>query len=698
MDFSAFKEANGQWTRKRDEVLVGYVNSVAATRRLTLRGLLGASWSLVAPRTEAEERALVAALGGPEVLTRAQDALASSPAVHATVSQPPSLAQILSARFELLRLFNASLCESMGLLELSAWRTPRSPAANLSACASILFDLVKRVMWEEALLRSRVEGSTRLELVLDFGRAMARRGSSDGRHSVFAQAFRALRGVSAAKLRLHGKVYRATLRGMGSHDDGGPYRQSFSQYCAELQSIPGVGLLLPCANHVNDIHINRDKWLPDPSAKSGTQLAMFEFLGQLMGIAIRNKEYLDLRLPSLVWKQLANQCPTLEDLRAVDLLAVSNAERLELLMRDSHEATGGMDAEAYFVSADAEDYLAPDGTGPLYEGTSDHEAGDEDEDEQSVAEFSSDAEGDHGLTLSPPRRPRLPESSRRAPQSSSSEPEAFYFTTFALDGSIVELCPRGALRRVTPQNVAEWKQLHLAFKLHEFDLQVDAMRRGLATIVPQRMLTLFTADEVELMVCGHPRVDLALLREMTVYSDCQATDPHVLQFWRVLEGFTEEERAAYVRFVWGRSRLPVNRDHWKQPHRVATFYPPRAASLDHSGERGGTSARGNDDDYLPFAHTCYFTIDVPRYSSEAVMRRKLLFAIQNCTEIDGDQTSAGRRAAAMGFDILGSSEDEDGEDEEDESAVEEDDEVGLELDLDLDLDHIMSGDWVLDEF
>eukprot|EP00808_Paulinella_micropora_P022290 g44238.t1 len=39
---------------------------------------------------------------------------------------------------------------------------------------------------------------------------------------------------------------------------------------------------------------------------------------------------------------------------------------------------------------------------------------------------------------------------------------------------------------------------------------------------------------------------------------------------------------------------------------------------------------------LPIAHTCFFSIDLPPYRSVAQMRRKLLYAIFNCTAIDVD--------------------------------------------------------------
>lgn len=42
---------------------------------------------------------------------------------------------------------------------------------------------------------------------------------------------------------------------------------------------------------------------------------------------------------------------------------------------------------------------------------------------------------------------------------------------------------------------------------------------------------------------------------------------------------------------------------------------------------------------LPHAHTCFFSIDIPEYKSEKIMRAKILTAITMCGEIDTDGTA-----------------------------------------------------------
>jgi len=42
------------------------------------------------------------------------------------------------------------------------------------------------------------------------------------------------------------------------------------------------------------------------------------------------------------------------------------------------------------------------------------------------------------------------------------------------------------------------------------------------------------------------------------------------------------------------------------------------------------------DFMLPVAHTCFFSIELPRYTKYEVLRAKLLYAITNCQAIDTD--------------------------------------------------------------
>ena len=49
---------------------------------------------------------------------------------------------------------------------------------------------------------------------------------------------------------------------------------------------------------------------------------------------------------------------------------------------------------------------------------------------------------------------------------------------------------------------------------------------------------------------------------------CSESDPVIEFFWRALREFTTEERSMYLRFVWGRSRLPLTSKEFTMKHQI----------------------------------------------------------------------------------------------------------------------------------
>jgi len=262
-------------------------------------------------------------------------------------------------------------------------------------------------------------------------------------------------------------------------------------------------------------------------------MAMYEFVGVLMGIALRTSNTLNLDLPSMVWKQLLDEEVDQSDLEAVDKLCIQALTELSNLNQQKF------------------DYLVME-----------------------------------------------------------------KFTTLTSDGKEVELKPNGKEIPVTFEMRDEFVRLSVQYRLHEGDQHIRAIKKGLHAIVPANMLSLFSGYDLELMVCGNPMVDLKVLRKHTQYRHISAGSTLIKNLWKCLESFNMEERQLFLRFVWGRSRLPVSEGDWTQEFTVL--------------------ALNAGDDKLPISHTCFFSLDLPMYSSYEVMRKKLLFAIFNCQAIDID--------------------------------------------------------------
>ena len=109
--------------------------------------------------------------------------------------------------------------------------------------------------------------------------------------------------------------FTPAFRGEQVQGLGGPYRALFTDFSKELVL---SGLLIPCPNSQVNIGNNRDKFVLNPSRSSALDLAMYRFLGQLMGMAMRTGATLTLDLPPFVWKALVGEQVTAADLRDVD--------------------------------------------------------------------------------------------------------------------------------------------------------------------------------------------------------------------------------------------------------------------------------------------------------------------------------------------------------------------------------------------
>ncbi|MES1917773.1 MAG: hypothetical protein MHM6MM_009479 [Cercozoa sp. M6MM] len=142
------------------------------------------------------------------------------------------------------------------------------------------------------------------------------------------------------------------------------------------------------------------------------------------------------------------------------------------------------------------------------------------------------------------------------------------------------------------------------------------------------------------MVCGRREIDIGLLRRNTQYRHgIHADDEHIKRFWRVLTSFSHEQRQKFLRFVWGQSRLPHDDAAFERPFEVLRYFPPgvpaTAPDRDTDADAFAAFQRAHDA-ALPVSHTCFFSMELPNYSSDETMREKLLYAVHNCQAIDTD--------------------------------------------------------------
>jgi len=184
-----------------------------------------------------------------------------------------------------------------------------------------------------------------------------------------------------------------------------------------------------------------------------------------------------------------------------------------------------------------------------------------------------------------------------------------------------ELKPDGTNCTVTNTNVDEYIQLQMQYRLLDrVKEQVKALLTGFYDVIPEALLSVFDFQELELLLCGLPEIDIQDWRHNTEYTGeferKGASHKVVKWFWEVVDDdFDEERKARLLQFVTGTSGVPA---------------------------QGFRALQGNDNNIrkftinsipetvsvFPKAHTCFNRIDLPLYESKKKLKKFLAMAIQ----------------------------------------------------------------------
>jgi hypothetical protein len=191
------------------------------------------------------------------------------------------------------------------------------------------------------------------------------------------------------------------------------------------------------------------------------------------------------------------------------------------------------------------------------------------------------------------------------------------------DGGTSNLIEDGHLKHVRIEDTAEYLRLYTEARLGECYCAIEAFREGLLWVVPESAISVLTWTELEYLVCGSRNIDVERLKRNTEYDDdVSPGDVHIQNFWEILEDFSEKDKSSFLRFVWARPTLPPNGIDFPQKLKIQSAV--------------GDDSSSSPDSYLPKAHTCFFSINLPRYTNKEVMKERLLYAITHCTEMDAD--------------------------------------------------------------
>ncbi|KAM5273116.1 E3 ubiquitin-protein ligase HECW1 isoform 3-T3 [Ctenodactylus gundi] len=178
-----------------------------------------------------------------------------------------------------------------------------------------------------------------------------------------------------------------------------------------------------------------------------------------------------------------------------------------------------------------------------------------------------------------------------------------------------ELKSGGANTQVTEKNKKEYIERMVKWRVERGVVpQTEALVRGFYEVVDSRLVSLFDARELELVIAGTAEIDLSDWRNNTEYRGGYHDGHLVIRwFWAAVERFNNEQRLRLLQFVTGTSSVP---------------YEGFAALRGSNGLRRFCIEKWGKVASLPRAHTCFNRLDLPPYPSYTMLYEKLLTAVE----------------------------------------------------------------------
>jgi hypothetical protein len=439
----------------------------------------------------------------------------------------------IQSRSLLLCLLNSSIKHILPIIDI-ANPDPSSLGALIRRLNKYIMIYVKQPMLQRSVDATMSSGAgLPAHVTLDNFKATLSldRGDMDPTDSqnCFVQAFHQLNKLDSKIYRFifnSDRVFQIHFEGESGIDAGGVFREGVTRIVEDLFDTKHFNLLVLCPNGQNEVHMNIDKCLPNPSHTSPLALQMMEFVGKIMAMSIRAKLALPFNFPSLVWKKILREDVTLEDLRAIDVITCSLLEAVRHCEND-------------------------------------------------------------GITNQELFREKYGDKLR--------------FTYTGCDGVERELFEGGRDIVVHFSTRESYCDQVLERRLAECDRHIDAIITGMEGVIQMQVIHLFSWSQLEVLVGGNPVFDIEVWK---AHTESSIPARNLEMFWNVIESLTPKEQEGFVRFAWGRSRLPPAKEFTVKMKLVS---------------------RGSE--ILPVAHTCFFSIELPNYKTEEEMRHGLLTAI-----------------------------------------------------------------------
>ncbi|XP_013421867.1 probable E3 ubiquitin-protein ligase HECTD2 [Lingula anatina] len=170
------------------------------------------------------------------------------------------------------------------------------------------------------------------------------------------------------------------------------------------------------------------------------------------------------------------------------------------------------------------------------------------------------------------------------------------------------LKPNGEKIPVTNKNRKEYVQLYVDWILNKsIYSQFQAFYHGFHSVCASNALIMLRPEEVEMLVCGSPELNMEDLKKVTTYDGYTASDTTIKVFWELVCSMPKELQKRLLLFTTGSDRIPIG----------------------GMSEMQFKITKVDGQNVLPMSHTCFNQLVLPNYKHKKTLKQKLLIAIQN---------------------------------------------------------------------
>jgi hypothetical protein len=198
------------------------------------------------------------------------------------------------------------------------------------------------------------------------------------------------------------------------------------------------------------------------------------------------------------------------------------------------------------------------------------------------------------------------------------DPYALDFSVYHTAEGVVDLKENGRNIAVTEANKLEYIALYTKWHLGQSVAdEIAALVSGVYDAVPVNLLAPFDPQELRLMLCGSPSVDVADWHKHTVVMGKRSfkTARVVAWFWKIVRDMPTADQCRLLQFATGAARVPV------QGFKALTSSDGRLCPFT-------IYCVPKDECAYIRAYTCFNRLDLPLYKSEKELAISLQLVLQ----------------------------------------------------------------------